>query len=83
MADLQDQAEAREDAHNERVEALQATIQRLSSEAEAAAEERIQELDAKCAQLEEQVAQIHNTSTKRRQVGRDCFQRLQCGYAEG
>ena len=55
VADLQDQADAREDAHNERVQALQATIERLSGEADSAAEARIGELEAKCTALEEQV----------------------------
>ena len=57
VADLQDQADAREDAHNERIEALQATIRRLSveNESDPKAEERLAELEAKCAALEEQV----------------------------
>jgi ABC-type phosphate transport system auxiliary subunit len=57
VADLQDQADAREDAHNERIEALQATIRRLSVENESHpdAEEHVAKLEAKCAYLEEQV----------------------------
>ena len=60
VADLQDQADAREDAHNERMEALQATIRRLSVENESnpKAEERLAELEAKCATLEEQVGSL-------------------------
>ena len=54
MADLQDEAEGREDAHSERVAALQATIERLSGEADTQSESRVAELEAKCAALEEQ-----------------------------
>ena len=54
VADLQDGAEGREDAHSERVAALQATIERLSGEAETRSEGRTAELEAKCAALEEQ-----------------------------
>lgn len=56
VADLQDKADAREEGHGERVAALQATIERLSGEAETKAEERLTELEAKCAALEEQVS---------------------------
>ena len=55
VADLQDEADGREDAHSERVAALQAAVERLSTEAEAQAEARASELEAKCAALEEQV----------------------------
>ena len=54
MADLQDEAEGREDAHSERVAALQAAIERLSGEAETQAEDRVAELEAQRAALEEQ-----------------------------
>ena len=54
VADLQDEAEGREDAHSERVAALQATIERLSGEADTQSESRAAELEAKCAALEEQ-----------------------------
>ena len=64
VADLQDEAEGREDAHSERVAALQATIERLSGEAQAQSESRAAELEAKCAALEEQVSGMLQTPRK-------------------
>lgn len=58
VADLQDEAEGREDAHNERVAALQATVERLSAEAGQESDERIRELEANIQVLEQQVQQI-------------------------
>jgi uncharacterized small protein (DUF1192 family) len=55
VADLQDEVEAREDANNERAAALQATIQRLSAEADKEHDEHARELEAKIHALEEQV----------------------------
>lgn len=55
VADLQDELEARADAGSERVAALQATIERLSGEAERERDERTAELESKIGALEEQV----------------------------
>ena len=64
VADLQDEAEGREDAQSERVAALQATIERLSGEAETQNESRAAGLEAKCAALEEQVSGMLQTEYK-------------------
>lgn len=58
VADLQDEAEGRADAHSERVAALQATVERLSADAEQQGDERTKELEATIKVLEEQVLAV-------------------------
>jgi hypothetical protein len=58
VADLQDEAEAREGTHAERVAALQAAVERLSGEAAAEADAQSAELAARVAALEEQASAV-------------------------
>lgn len=62
VADLQDSADSHTDAHNERVAALQATIERLIADADRESDERVKELEANIQVLEQQVLADHHTS---------------------
>ena len=62
VADLQDSADSHTDAHNERVAALQATIERLSADADRESDERVKELEANIQVLFFFLIGVHHTS---------------------